>query len=248
MKTYKIGEFAQMTGVSIRTLRHYDQIGLFKPAFKSESHYRIYTHKDFFRLEQILALKLLGLSLSEVRLVLENEYDLEFSEILDRQKNVISGKISQLKKILEAIEKTKGTLKENNEINWEEIIYIIKVLKMEESKKWVEQFYTKEQLEKIQNRPNNEEAAREGQKRWEILIQDVRENMDKDPSSPEVQSLADRWLALINEFTQGDQGINNSLKNIYSNVDSAPEEFKNHYNQMKDVSDFINKALALRKK
>lgn len=248
MKTYKIGEFARLAGLSVRTLRHYDHIGLFKPAFIKESHYRIYTPGDFVRLEQILALKLLGFSLSEIRQVLKNDSETEFAGILDRQKKVILEKIGQLKEVLTAIEKTEISITDNKEINLEEIINIIKALKMENSKEWIEQFYTKEQLGKIKNRPNNEKASREGQKKWEILIQDIRNNLDKDPSSPEVQALADRWLALINEFTQGDTGIHNSLKTMYSSVESAPNEFKNQYNQIKDVSDFINKALALRSK
>lgn len=246
MKTYKIGEFAHLTGLSVRTLRHYDEIGLFKPAFIKESRYRIYTPEDFFRLEQILALKLLGFALSDIRHVLKSDYDTEFAGILSRQKKVILEKIGQLKEVLAAIEKTEISITNSEEINWEEVINIIKVLKMEKSKEWIEQFYTKEQLEKIKSRPDNEEAVREGQKNWQILIQEVRNNLDKDPASPEVQALADRWLALINEFTQGDAGINSSLKNMYSSVGSAPVEFQNYYNQIKDVSDFINTALALR--
>lgn len=248
MKTYKIGEFAGLTGLSVRTLRHYDRIGLFKPAFIKESHYRIYTPEDFFRLEQILALKLLGFSLTEIRQIIENDYEKEFAGILHKQKIIITERIGQLGEVLKAIEKTESSIADDKEINWEEVINIIKVLKMEKSKEWVEQFYTKEDLDKIKNRPDNEEAAREGQKKWGILIQDVRNNLDKDPSSPEVQALADRWLALIQEFTQGDAGVRNSLNNMYSNADSAPEEFKNYYNQIKDVSDFINKALSQREK
>lgn len=248
MKTYKIGEFAGLTGLSVRTLRHYDRIGLFKPAIIKESHYRIYTPEDFFRLEQILALKLLGFSLTEIRQIIENDYEKEFAGILQKQKEVITERIGQLGEVLKAIEKTESSIANDKEINWEEVINIIKVLKMEKSKEWVERFYTKEDLDKIKNRPNNEEAAREGQKKWEILIQDVRNNLDKDPASPEAQALADRWIALIDEFTQGDAGVRNSLNNMYSNAESAPEEFKNYYNQIKDASDFINKALSRREK
>lgn len=243
-----IGEFAGLTGISIRALRHYDKIGILKPAYIKDSRYRIYTSEDFFRLEQILTLKLLGLSLSEIRQLIYGDEEIDFAFILENQKKVILDKIEYFNLILKAIDRTKAVIKEDNEIKWEEFINIIKVLKMENSKEWIEQFYTKEQLEKIQNRPNAEELAREGQKKWEILVQDIRNNMDKDISSPEVQSLADRWLALIKDFTQGDSGINNSLNNMYSNIDSAPAEFKGYYSQIKGVSEFINKAIALKNK
>lgn len=62
---WKVGELAKLTGLTIRTLRFYDQIGLFSPSAHSDSGHRLYNEADLSRLQQILSLKELGLSLEE---------------------------------------------------------------------------------------------------------------------------------------------------------------------------------------
>src|SRR3954471_24366002 len=63
----KVGELAQRTGLTVRTLHHYDAIGLLKPSLHSEAGYRLYTAGDIARLQQALSLRQLGFSLDEVR-------------------------------------------------------------------------------------------------------------------------------------------------------------------------------------
>lgn len=67
---WKVGELAKLTGLTIRTLRFYDQIGLFAPSGHSDSGHRLYNEADIGRLQQIMALKDLGLSLDEIRTTL----------------------------------------------------------------------------------------------------------------------------------------------------------------------------------
>ena len=62
----KIGEFAKISGVTVKTLLHYDKIGLLKPGDKTDSGCRIYCEDDFLKLQQITTLKFIGLSLSEI--------------------------------------------------------------------------------------------------------------------------------------------------------------------------------------
>lgn len=64
---YHTGEFAEMASVSVRTLRFYDRVGLLSPTSYTEAGYRLYTERDFLRLQQILALKFLGFSLEEIK-------------------------------------------------------------------------------------------------------------------------------------------------------------------------------------
>lgn len=71
-RLYKIGLFSQMNKVTIKTLRHYDDIGLLKPQYIDQSNgYRYYTSAQLPRLHQILSLKEIGFSLDEIKLVLE---------------------------------------------------------------------------------------------------------------------------------------------------------------------------------
>src|SRR5262249_28935324 len=63
----KVGELARRTGLTVRTLHHYDAIGLLKPSLHTEAGYRLYTAGDIARLQQVLSLRQLGFSLEEVR-------------------------------------------------------------------------------------------------------------------------------------------------------------------------------------
>src|SRR3989449_11352984 len=62
----KVGELARRTGLTVRTLHHYDEIGLLKPSLHTEAGHRLYTAGDIARLQQVLSLRQLGFSLEEV--------------------------------------------------------------------------------------------------------------------------------------------------------------------------------------
>ncbi|WP_051038815.1 MerR family transcriptional regulator [Chamaesiphon minutus] len=65
--TFKIGDLSKRTGLSIRTLHYYDEIGLLSPSHRTESGYRVYGKQDIIRLQQIVTLKQIGFSLEDVR-------------------------------------------------------------------------------------------------------------------------------------------------------------------------------------
>jgi DNA-binding transcriptional MerR regulator len=72
-RTWKIGELGKLAGLTIRTLRYYDQIGLYSPSAHSDSGHRLYTESDIERLQHIQSLKELGLSLDEIKSVLAGD-------------------------------------------------------------------------------------------------------------------------------------------------------------------------------
>jgi DNA-binding transcriptional MerR regulator len=61
--TWKVGELAERTGVSVRTLHHYDEIGLLSPPWRTEVGHRLYSVRDILRLQQIRSLRALGFGL-----------------------------------------------------------------------------------------------------------------------------------------------------------------------------------------
>src|SRR6185369_11825018 len=65
-KSWKVGELAKQTGLTIRTLHYYDEIGLLSPSFYTDSGHRQYVRKDLIRLQQIMSLRQLGFSLDEI--------------------------------------------------------------------------------------------------------------------------------------------------------------------------------------
>src|SRR6516164_4066930 len=66
-ESLKVGELARRTGLTIRTLHHYDEIGLLRPSLHTESGHRLYTVGDIARLQQVLSLRQLGFSLEEIQ-------------------------------------------------------------------------------------------------------------------------------------------------------------------------------------
>src|SRR5205085_6040000 len=62
----KVGELARRTGLTVRTLHHYDDIGLLRPSLHTEAGHRLYTAADVARLQQVLSLRQLGFTLEEV--------------------------------------------------------------------------------------------------------------------------------------------------------------------------------------
>src|SRR5688572_25629548 len=76
-RSYRVGEFAALTGVSIRTLHHYDEIGLLPPTGHSEGGHRLYAEDDLLRLQQVLTLRYLGFSLKQIGGLLDRpDFDL----------------------------------------------------------------------------------------------------------------------------------------------------------------------------
>ena len=92
--TLTVGEFAKKSGITMRTLRYYDKIGLLKPSSYNEAGYRLYTKEDFPKLQQILTLKFIGLSLDEIKDILKEDLnDNDFKRSLQIQKKIIKEKI-----------------------------------------------------------------------------------------------------------------------------------------------------------
>lgn len=98
---YRVHDFAQLAGVTVKALQHYDRLGLLKPA-RSGSGHRLYVERDLERLEQIVALKFLGVSLRDIRRVLDRG-EVPLAEALARQRHVLEGQRARLDHAIAAI-------------------------------------------------------------------------------------------------------------------------------------------------
>src|SRR5437868_3292014 len=87
---YRIHEFSKRAGVTVKALRHYDRLGLLKPR-RTDAGYRLYGERDLQRLEQIVALKLLGIPLKQIKAMLERPFD-ALPEALRLQRMVLEAK------------------------------------------------------------------------------------------------------------------------------------------------------------
>ncbi len=101
-----VHEVSNLTGVSIRTLQYYDNIGLLKPANYSESGYRLYDDADMERLQQILLFKELEFPLKEIKIII-NSSDFDKSKALDQQITLLGLKKKHLEDLISFAEKLK---------------------------------------------------------------------------------------------------------------------------------------------
>jgi MerR family transcriptional regulator, thiopeptide resistance regulator len=99
-----VGEVARLAGITVRTLHHYDAIGLVSPSDRTASGYRLYAERDLDRLHAVLAYRELGFALDEVAALLDGSADP--LDHLRRQHRLVRERIDQLSRLLGSLEKT----------------------------------------------------------------------------------------------------------------------------------------------
>lgn len=215
----KVGQLAKRTGLTVRTLHHYDEIGLLSPA-RTSSGYRRYDESDVARLNRIVALRQLGIPLEEIGRCLDDAaYALP--KVLRLRAVRLRSEIEEQRRLCRRLERLADRLDAAERVSVDEHLETIGAMTM------IEKYYTPEQLAQLEQRGAEvgEARIREVQEEWPKLMAEVREAMaaGKDPASPEVQALARRWKGLIEEFTGGDPGIAKSLGEMYRNEPAARE-------------------------
>ncbi len=112
MRTVK--EISNITGISVRTLHYYDEIGLLKPTDKSDAGYRLYDDKALERLQQILFFREFDIPLKEIKAVMENPA-LDRNHILQMQRKMLMAKIERMKHLVANID---DILEEDNRMDF----------------------------------------------------------------------------------------------------------------------------------
>lgn len=105
MKTYTVKQLARLAGISVRTLHHYDEIGLLRPAFTGENRYRYYGEEQLLRLQQILIHRELDLPLAEIGALLDAP-GFDRLESLKRQRERLEAQAKRYAKMVQTIDRT----------------------------------------------------------------------------------------------------------------------------------------------
>lgn len=123
-RTWRIGEVAERTGLTRRTLRHYDELGLLVPSSRSWGDYRLYDESDLLRLLQIQNLKALGLSLTEIAAALADP-DLDAAATLRSHLAHVEDRIEAERRLAERLRSLAGTA----ERSWEDVLDAIALVR-----------------------------------------------------------------------------------------------------------------------
>jgi DNA-binding transcriptional MerR regulator len=197
-RLYRVGEFAALTGVSVRTLHHYDQIGLLRPTAHSDAGYRFYSQRDLLSLQQILTLRYLGFPLQKIKTLLSRpDFDLVAS--MNIQRGVLRDRIAALERVQSALAALLAKRQETGRWAWALVVEASQTVQdgLAQKGDTMDSYYTPEQMKQWEELgkkvPVEEREAIE--RRWTALIAEVRANSHLDPASPEAQALADRWNA-----------------------------------------------------
>jgi len=116
-----VGEVAKLAGISVRTLHHYDEIGLLVPSERSDAGYRMYSHDDLERLQRILVYRELGFSLERIR-ELVSDPDSNRREALADQRRRTMDRIGELHALVDLIDRTLASIEEGTEMPPEEML------------------------------------------------------------------------------------------------------------------------------
>lgn len=121
MSVYTVSELAKLSGVSVRTLHHYDEIDLLKPAQVGENGYRYYSREEMLRLQQILFHRELGFTLAEVRRALDAP-DFDRRTALMRHRDHLIAEARRYRRLVKTLDETLAALEGETEMN-EQAIY-----------------------------------------------------------------------------------------------------------------------------
>jgi DNA-binding transcriptional MerR regulator len=209
----KVGELARLTGLSVRTLHHYDDIGLLSPSRRTPSGHRLYGSDEISRLQRIVSLRQLGLSLEDIRQALERPA-LSLERVLLLQIGRTREEIDRQRRLLALLEGLHLRLASSGQVPLEDLTGAI------QGTLYHGRHFTPEQLEYLAERGQEvgQDRVLESEREWRALFEAYGEAMERglDVESEEVQALASRSTALVEEFTGGDDGVRSALSRMYA--------------------------------
>jgi DNA-binding transcriptional MerR regulator len=110
-----VGEVSELAGVTVRTLHHYDEVGVLAPSGRSDAGYRLYSFEDLERLQEILVWRQLGFSLVEIKALLDDPgYDRVTA--LRRQRSMVDGELERLSAVARALDTALAAIEDGTKI------------------------------------------------------------------------------------------------------------------------------------
>ncbi|SDY76153.1 MerR family transcriptional regulator [Thermoactinomyces sp. DSM 45892] len=192
----KVKEVADLVGVSVRTLHHYDEIGLLVPDETTESGYRLYSNENLELLQQILFFKELGFSLQTIKEIVHSP-TFDRQEALKMHYQTLLEKRQRLDKMIQTVEKTiqhyKGEIQMTNEEKFEGFDFRSNPYEQEARERWGDEAVNR----------SNQKVAQMGpeiQKEMDDLYFHLASIRHMSPDSEEAQSAITKWYDMLQSF------------------------------------------------
>jgi DNA-binding transcriptional MerR regulator len=248
---FRVGELADLTGVSVRTLHHYDHLGLLRPGRFTEGGHRLYARPDLLRLQQILTLRYLGFPLKQIGELLDRPgFDLVAS--MRAQRRALRDRIADLQRVDAVLGELLEARRGSDEWRWDLIVAAVAAARDGLDKEGttmekVRSYYTPEQLAQFDEIGLlvGAEEIRAIEEAWEALLGEVRANLSLDPTDPRAQEFAARWDALHERTMNHYQAHPELLQAIRQNYEAGRFEGFDRAPQAADLA-FIERVKAAR--
>jgi DNA-binding transcriptional MerR regulator len=221
-------EFAARAGVTVRTLHHYDRLGLLRPSRRTAAGCRLYSARDYARLQQIVTLKFLGFSLPQIALLLQRRPG-DLRAALAAQRRVLEERRRRLDRAIEALAHAEETVS-GSRTDWGAFLNIIKAIQTEMNTDWMKKYYNEEAQALIAERQGiwSPELQKRIEQDWANLIRDLEAAAaDREHfAGARAQGLAERWSKLIEGFTGGHAALEEGLCHLWSDQANWSPEMK----------------------
>ena len=195
---YTVKAVADIAGISVRTLHHYDAIGLLKPAQKSAAGYRLYTEGDLERLQQVLFFRELGFGLGEIGAIITRPGFDRRQALLDHRQLLLERQ-ARLGRLIHSVDQTLSAMERGTEMDAKDMFDGFDPTQYEEEarQRWGHTDAYQESARRTQKYTKEDWAAIQAESRE--IEQGVAALMDRSPADPDVQALIHRHYRQIND-------------------------------------------------
>ncbi len=222
---YTVKKLSELSGVTVRTLHFYEEIGLLKPAYHGSNGYRYYEEKELLQLQQILFFKELGFSLKQIQKVLGRDDFDQLSALYSHRKS-LNQEWEKIGQLLKTIDKTIKHLKGKKKMKDKEIFDGFNITLVKKAKEGTAYFAAEEIVGKSVKNPtkNVQDVEKRGKEFYEnitkaahAIFKDLVHCIERglDPASDEVQRIIKKHHTLTAQTHAATQEVYKALAQLY---------------------------------
>ncbi|MCC3863738.1 MerR family transcriptional regulator [Terrisporobacter petrolearius] len=240
---FSIGEIANLTGVTIRTLQYYDNIGLIPLNKELTNGRRYYEEKDITKLQQVLFYKSLGLPIKEIKeLVVEAVTVEQVTDVLQKQKQIFYQKLNDMKMSISLIDASLKNLERNQALISGELVQLMSTLNKDIIFEYKNVHYDEKTDDVLISHYEKTEEVIETYWKWKALVVEAVAHIINgvDPKDRQGQDFAKRWMEMVALVTGGRLELLEAHKVAYENRNQWPEEDRR---LMEFADEFIDKSV-----
>jgi len=190
MAQWKAKQFGDLTGVSVRMLHHYDEIGLLEPSARASNGYRLYSKQDLEKLQQIVTLKFFGFSLHQIKTMLEQKRSIK--EQLLAQQQILEEQTEHLQQTQNALSTAIQTCSRPKSLDWKSLVALVQRSKMvqEIKKTWANKLTQDQKNFYIELRRKFPQEL----KKWEEAVEYINSEFHESPEDKKGKQVVEAFF------------------------------------------------------